>query len=692
MKHYLNKCFIPCLLMFCSTGLAQETKHIDEVVVIASRTVNKPDGYITNLKGMNIVKGKPAASILSFLPNISFEEGKFKINGLSVSEIYVDGVKLSDTSELNKIPGERIDKVEVKYLAGAENNAALSGGSIIITLRRPENGGFYGSIIGNSEWFRSCGFGNEDVGLLFNARYKNLSLYDNMDFGHKKIKETAEQWQAEQDIQSLMSNSLVSSSVNFRNRISLTQEFKSGVQIGGSYLYASSNPSPTTKTFANNEWTSISEVTNIHLHEGTIKFSMPLNKRGSSIEVTTDYLNRHSNNNSLYYIEEENTNNITEQNKLNLWKFKADILYPCNRSFIFKFGTSAQLLSSQYSPSGNNISNRFNTSTETTKTSGVTPIVYTVAQGKISKFRYSAGVNWQLNHIGFSDLTSNIHEHNNQWSFNPIIQIMMPFGKRKEHSLMLNYKRTMSDIPYSAISSAITWKDAYNYSVGNANLKAPSSDMLMVGLSMFRNKVTLTAIYAYSHNRIYWQTFNDEINSNILYTKPINISGQSYWGMGAEYMEAPTKWWNFKFSGRVEITPENLQIGTAFYNKTRFKEYFSFNNNFEFTNGWGGMLNASIEPKYQTLERTYHTVYSVNGRIYKSFLNDNLQFAIDFTPLANRRKLDRQIGTSKITYQNTSSTQYVGLSITWNFSKGKKVKVNSVDGIQEYHQTKDNWE
>lgn len=349
--------FIPCLLMFCSTGLAQETKHLDEVVVIASRTVNKPDGYITNLKGMNIVKGKPAASILSFLPNISREEGKFKINGLSVSEIYVDGVKLSDTSELNKIPGERIDKVEVKYLAGAENNAALSGGSIIITLRRPENGGFYGSIIGNYEWFRSCGFGNEDIGLLFNARYKNLSLYDNMDFGHKKTKETTEQWQVEQDIQSLISNSLVSSFVNFRNRISLTQEFKSGVQIGGSYLYASSNPSPTTKTFANNEWTSISEVTNIHLHEGTIKFSMPLNKRGSSIEVATDYLNRHSNNNSLYYIEEENTNNITEQNKLNLWKFKADFLYPCNRSLVFKFGTSAQLLSSLYSLSGNNISN-----------------------------------------------------------------------------------------------------------------------------------------------------------------------------------------------------------------------------------------------------------------------------------------------------------------------------------------------
>ena len=98
--------------MFCSTGLAQETKHLDEVVVMASRTVNKPDGYITNLKGMNIVKGKPAASILSFLPNISFEEGKFKINGLSVSEIYVDGVKLSALLNLTRYQGKGLIRLK----------------------------------------------------------------------------------------------------------------------------------------------------------------------------------------------------------------------------------------------------------------------------------------------------------------------------------------------------------------------------------------------------------------------------------------------------------------------------------------------------------------------------------------------------------------------------------------------------
>lgn len=33
--------------------------------------------------------------------------------------------------------------------------------------------------------------------------------------------------------------------------------------------------------------------------------------------------------------------------------------------------------------------------------------------------------------------------------------------------------------------------------------------------------------------------------------------------------------------------------------------------------------------------------------------------------------------------------QYVGFSLTWNFSGGKNVDVNVVDGIQDYNETKD---
>ena len=119
---------------------AQKEQQLQEVTVVASRTTNNAEGYTTNLRGTDIAKGKPAVDVLGFLPSISRENGNFKINGLAVSEIYVDGVKLSDLSELNNIPGEMIDKVQVKYLAGADQNASLSGGTIMITLRRPSGG------------------------------------------------------------------------------------------------------------------------------------------------------------------------------------------------------------------------------------------------------------------------------------------------------------------------------------------------------------------------------------------------------------------------------------------------------------------------------------------------------------------------------------------------------------------------
>ena len=100
------------------SAAAQTERRLNEVTVVASRTTTDAEGYTTNLRGSDITKGKPAVDVLGFLPNISHENGTFKINGLVASEIYVDGVKLSDLSELNNIPGEMIDKVQVKYLAG----------------------------------------------------------------------------------------------------------------------------------------------------------------------------------------------------------------------------------------------------------------------------------------------------------------------------------------------------------------------------------------------------------------------------------------------------------------------------------------------------------------------------------------------------------------------------------------------
>ena len=676
-------------LMWLSAS-AQKEHHLQDVTVVASRTTNNAEGYTTNLRGTDVVKGKPATDVLPFLPNISRESGNFKINGLAVSEIYVDGVKLSDLSELDNIPGEMIDKVQVQYLAGADQNAALSGGTIRITLCRPPEGGFYGSVTANADWYRSCGFGNEGVGGMFNYRYKNLSVYDNLYLGVSKLEENTEQWQTGPALQTVISETTKSKGNDFRNRLSLTQQFNSGAQFGGSYLISMYRPRPTSFSMSDNIVSAIDKRINTIAQEGTLKFSLPLNRRGAVMELIADYFNRSSNEHADYSMENNVVGATYDKSNLNLWKFKADFLYPRSRRLSWKFGASVQWISSTFTPSATLENDRFNVSDISTETTGVTPIVYAAAQGMFWKLRYSAGINCQLNRISYENRDSGVKNHNTQWAINPTIQIMMPFGSKMNHALMLNYKKTLSDIPYSAISSVINWDNAYSYTVGNPDLKAQSADMVMAGLSLFRNKINVTTIYAHSHDRIYWETFQSTDNPDVFYTKPVNISGQGVWGFGMEWIEAPIKWWKFKLSGRIEITPENTTIANIHYGKTRLKEYFYFNNNFRFSKSWGGMLNVNFEPTYRTLDRTYHAVYNVSGQIYKSFLNDNLQIAVDFTPVGNRRKLDRYAERNRVSYKYITPVQYVGLSFTWNFSGGRQVDVNVVEGIQNYHETKDN--
>ena len=97
-----------------------------EVNVIASRIQRDAKGYTINLKSSDIVKGKQSDEALAFLPGVTKEDETYKVNGLPVSNIYVDGVKLTDIGELKNIPADMMEKVQVNYLAGSNENASLT--------------------------------------------------------------------------------------------------------------------------------------------------------------------------------------------------------------------------------------------------------------------------------------------------------------------------------------------------------------------------------------------------------------------------------------------------------------------------------------------------------------------------------------------------------------------------------------
>ena len=130
--------------------MKKDALMLEEVNVIASRIRHNANGYTVNLRSSDIVKGKQSADALAFLPGITKEDNSYKINGLPVSEIYVDGIKLANMDELKNLPADMIERVKVNYLAGSNQNAALTGGTIDISLRQPPQGGYYGSLSGGA--------------------------------------------------------------------------------------------------------------------------------------------------------------------------------------------------------------------------------------------------------------------------------------------------------------------------------------------------------------------------------------------------------------------------------------------------------------------------------------------------------------------------------------------------------------
>lgn len=674
--------------------MEKDVQLLDEIVVLAQRTQHDAEGYTVHLRSSEVVKGKQSSEALAFLPGISKENGNFKINGLAVSEIYVDGVKLSNFDELHNLPAEMIDKVKVNYLAGSNQNASLSGGTINITLRQPPKGGYYGNLLGGINYRPDYNFDNENLGGVFLYRLGNLSIYDNLYLRWNQENETADQkvWEEKADLLTRIKEETEYRGFNIRNRLSLTQQLSAKSSLGGSYYIASNRQKLLSSTITQKP-EALRSGLNVHRHyldqEATVKYSATLNDKGMLLEMVGDYFNRKEDSESRYKDAEESRSE--DESSLNLYKLSVDLTQPASQKLMWQYGASVQFISSEYDPQNlADEAGRFPTSLIATRSRGLTPLAYVQAKGMIWKLRYSIGINWQLNRIEYEEPDEgNGKFSDTEWGINPTVQVMMPLDKKGKHALMLHYKRTLEDIPYAAISSTIRWSDPYNYTVGNPNLKSPTSDILMAGASLFANKLNINTLFTHIDKNIYWETRQSSADPDVFYTTPVNLPSLDAFGIGAELNLNPWKPWNFKLSGRLEVHPEDITLGGVHYDQVRLRQYYSMSNTLGFSHGWGGMLNILLEPKYKTFDRTYHTIYNIGGKIYKSLCKNALQLSLTFNALGDRRRYDRQVDGYTVIYDYTTPVQSIGFSVVWNFSGGKQVNVNTLEGSQNYKEVKD---
>lgn len=664
-----------------------ETIHaLTPITISTRRMVRDMDGYSLNLN----VRDMQTSDVLTYLPNLSVINNAYCINGHEAEAIYINGQEIANPNELCNLPSEMVGNVKVDYRSRTIN----------ILLRSPESGGFNGSVNVGGDFHIEQGLFDKSVGGVWYSKYKGFSLYDKFDYGYNDLTESVEQKQEYRGEESVLVGQLSPKRTQVSNRFSVTQELTPNHTLAASYYFASNRMKAlsTMQGMQNFNQTRYEGSNQYVDQEGTVRYTAIFGKRKTTINAVADLYSRETSSENLSLYGAGVGTETAESPSIRLWKFMVDAKIPIPKSFVLDCGYDFRFFSSHFDPEMFLTNNQV----ATTPTYKMQHYGYTLSgfadfSKNGQKWNWAFGIDEKLNLSlrrirdkveGLSDLLPDGDYL--QFVFGTHANVSYQFGSAAQHIVYLNYRHQLDDIPYAVMSPFIRWSDAYNYSLGNPELRSPRRFDLTAGLSLCNSKLNLSAHYSKMEDEIYWQTSLSQGQTNVFYTVPINVPKSQQFGAYAELNVRPFHFWRMKLDGQLTVRPEDAVIGGRNYDATRLQQHYSIANAIQFCSSWSASLKAHCTPKYTMYDRTYLTHYEVSGDVSKSFFRGRLQCKLTFTALGNRRRLERQVGDMKVSYSYTLPVQSAGIHLVWKFSQGKTKNSSSiVDGEQKYKELND---
>lgn len=676
--------------MACRTGevgrvqLHASTQQMTALTIAGKAFIDNENGYTlhTNQTGMQ------ASDMLGALPHLSLRDNHYYIDGQQTTGIYVDGQPINGLGELCHLSSDMISQVKVDYLSR----------TVRIILRRPKPSGFYGSVDGSAFFLRNEGYSDRSFGAVWYSRHGGLSIYDR--YGVEIHEATDEFFQMTSSPNSANATQgfISPERTLLSNRLSLTQQFNERHSLGISYYTASNEMTAYSNTYdtgnGNSSNTYYEGNNHYNDHEGTLRYDALLGHRNLGLHLIADVYKRNTKARDLSLYGAGVGTESGESPSILLERYSAEMDIPKRAHLGGRVGIDVRGFSSSFDP--DQFVSNFKGATTLTyplKVDGWMPQIFGEAQGQWKSLMLDAGCRLQANlatyrigdfyetDIPTSTEVQQISDYQ-QWSVSPYLRLTYPFGHDKRHHLTLSYQHELEEIPYVVMSPFIRWSDAFNYSVGNPELRAPRFHLAMLSASFWQDALHLSAGYKKERNEIFWQSFASQGQKDIFYTRPTNLSATQAFTMHAESRIRPLPCWQLKAEVTLDIRPENQTMHDVRYDQLRLHQHYALRNDLHFEKGWTASANFTLEPTYHIYDRTYHTQYMLSGKVGKAFFRNRLQASVEFDALGNRRHLDRQIGNVSTCFKHTNPVQSIGIRLAWNFSGGKKVKVRTTEGEQ----------
>ena len=665
------------------------TQQLEDVVVTARRVKRSPGGYAVNLQGEQTAQGKQADELLPFLPGITTENGLLKVLGQNIGVIYLDGIRIKDQKELAAIPAEQIQTVQVDYLAGSEEFASIKGAVIRIQLKKQPEGGYYGRLNAGATFMSKYGFTGDHLTSTYSYRYKKLSLYNSLYYNDSKaIGDIENQTLFRQ------SGAMINTVEQYRSwgryihdRLSLTYDLTENQTLGASFFLSTHHAKPTNdvrseKITTEGKTLSRSTVETPYdylQYQATARYNYVTDENGSELAVVADYLqNNEEDRMRTRLFGQEYAAGVTESRSRQITRMMEtqisyDKLFASGNAL--STGVSYRLILTDYDLRD------FRNITEKPEARGQMPAVFSEFKGQINNFQYGIGLRVQQNRIEYHPSDRTASSKHSDWGLYPSADLLYMINPDQGHLFMLSYKRSVDEIPYSAISPYRKYESEHSYIRGNPELIAPKQSIVMAGLELF-DKVSVSGIYMYGRNPIYHSTRVDPDNPLLTYIMPKNGHHETLLGINLETRLQPTSWWKLKANAMYSLYGSETE---DFKVSNQSKYYFSMNNNFTFSKNAGATLEGYYEPTYMFTNERYRTVYEMSGSVYKKFFNDKLECRLKCKLFRKGRVIETDTPQLWKIYANQTNEQYLQISLSYSFRGGKKVSVKQTENLQEYN-------
>jgi len=662
--------------------LKEESMTLGDVIVKSSlpKSKLKNGAVITTVAGSILEKTGNIYNLLDRIPNVTTQNGKINIFGIGEPVIYINGKKVRDNTELDRLNPDEISTVEVKQNPGAQYASNVKAVIRINTKKRTKDGfGFETRTFGKNDENSRIG-GYEQLNI--NYQKKGLETFTVLKIkdAESSIKQDLVQntyvdnvWHQRNDIKGCIRNRQLYCGLGVNYQISNNSFIGASFNFNRMFNKAVSNIATTIYkdyAFTEESASDIAKPGNMSLASSNVYY---MGKIGIvDINFNTDWLwdKDFSKVNTLERYQEyggdwqdkavhtkTNTKNELFASKLTLtlpfWKGQL--------SFGGEYSNTNRNSSYDVQPMGllDKQDNRIK--------EGMASVFCDYTR-KFGQLRVLAGIRYENTDFNYYEEGKRIPEQSKRYgNLLPSLSLSLPVGKTQ---MQLSYGATIKRPSYYDMRSGIGYDNRYTYESGNPFLVSEISRNINYMVSY--KWLMAEGIYTHVSDPIVMLTQPYKDNPNIALIQ--NVNWKPYNRIGASLSASP------KFG----IWHPSLRFHF-------FKQWFDME-----THGGHGLDNPKITVRFDNTIDTkfctisllltaqtkgddetsymYRNYFSSNLSIYKSFLKGKMVvffYANDLLGTGNMHSKMYSGSMREIIHHDYSISEY-SLTIRYRFNVAKK--------------------